>query len=132
MKSYLDSNCLSFVKNWIPMPAQVGLTAGRLADEIQLDFEILKIFNWLNYLDFYFGYSSAMLLTVLKVHFIYLCINICIYSRTSINRITIIRTLGYPNAILNFKIPKMPWFSAKPSNKWSACMIFRLVRLIIS
>ena len=34
------------------MPALVGLKAGRLADEIQLDFEILKILNWLNYLDF--------------------------------------------------------------------------------
>ena len=29
-----------------------------------------------------------------------------IYSRTSIIRISIIRTLSYPNAILNFKIPK--------------------------
>ena len=53
--------------------ALVGLTAGRLAgrlaDEIRLDFEILKILYRLNYLDFYFVYSSAMLLIVLEVHF---------------------------------------------------------------
>ena len=49
--------------------ALVGLTAGRLADEIGLDFEILKILYRLNYLDFYFVYSSAMLLIVLEVHF---------------------------------------------------------------
>ena len=61
------------------MPALVDLTAGILADDIKLDFEILKILNWLNYLDFHFGYSSAMLLTVLKVHFIYVCIYIYIY-----------------------------------------------------
>ena len=43
--------------------------AGRLADEIWLDFEILKILYRLKYLDFYFVYSSAMLLIVLEVHF---------------------------------------------------------------
>ena len=47
----------------------VGLTAGRLADEIRLVFKILKILYRLNYLDFYFVYSSAMLLIVLEVHF---------------------------------------------------------------
>ena len=49
--------------------ALVGLTAGRLADEIRLDFEILKILYRLNYLDFCFVYSSAMLLIVLEVYF---------------------------------------------------------------
>ena len=43
--------------------------AGRLADEIRLDFEILKILYRLNYLDFYFLYSSTMLLIVLEVYF---------------------------------------------------------------
>ena len=47
----------------------MGLTAGRLADEIWLDFEILKILYRLKYLDFYFVYSSTMLLIVLEVHF---------------------------------------------------------------
>ena len=52
----------------------VGLTAGRqladrLADKIQLDFKILKIFYRSNYLDSYFVYSSAMLLIVLEVDF---------------------------------------------------------------
>ena len=46
-----------------------GRQAGRLADKIGLDFEILKILYRLNYLDFYFVYSSAMLLIVLEVHF---------------------------------------------------------------
>ena len=46
-----------------------GRQAGRLADEIRLDFEILKILYRLNYLDFYFVYNSAMLLIVLEVHF---------------------------------------------------------------
>ena len=46
-----------------------GRQAGKQADEIQLDFEILKIHYRLNYLDFYFVYSSAMLLIVLEVHF---------------------------------------------------------------
>ena len=46
-----------------------GWLAGRLADEIRLDFEILKILYRLNYLDFYFVYSSAMLLIVLEVYF---------------------------------------------------------------
>ena len=56
--------------------ALVGLTAGWQAgrqagrqDEIRLDFEILKILYRLNYLDFYFVYSSAMLLIVLEVYF---------------------------------------------------------------
>ena len=43
--------------------------AGRLAHERQLDFKILEILYRLNYLDFYFVYSSAMLLIVLEVHF---------------------------------------------------------------
>ena len=46
-----------------------GRQAGRLADEIRLDFEILRILYRLNYLDFYFVYSSVMLLIVLEVHF---------------------------------------------------------------
>ena len=63
-------------KNWASTPSasgsygrQAGRQAGRLADEIRLDFEILKILYRLNYLDFYFVYSSAMLLIVLEVHF---------------------------------------------------------------
>ena len=48
---------------------QAGRQAGRLADEIRLDFEILKILYRLNYLDFYFVYSSTMLLIVLEVYF---------------------------------------------------------------
>ena len=48
---------------------QAGWQAGWLADEIRLDFEILKILYRLNYLDFYFVYSSAMLLIVLEVYF---------------------------------------------------------------
>ena len=46
-----------------------GWQAGRLADKVQLDFWILKILYRLNYLDFYFVYSSSMLLIVLEVHF---------------------------------------------------------------
>ena len=67
-------------KNWASTPSasgsygrlagwQAGRLAGRLADEIRLDFEILKILYRLNYLDFYFVYSSAMLLIVLEVYF---------------------------------------------------------------
>ena len=67
-------------KNWASTPSasgsygrlpgrQAGRQAGWLADEIWLDFEILKILYRLNYLDFYFVYSSAMLLIVLEVHF---------------------------------------------------------------
>ena len=63
-------------KNWASTPSAsgsygslAGRQAGRLADEIRLDFEILKILYRLNYLDFYFVYSSAMLLIVLEVHF---------------------------------------------------------------
>ena len=49
---------------------------------------------------------------------IYVCVHmyVCTYSRTSIIRIPIIRILSYPNAILNFKIPRDSFF-AKPSNK---------------
>ena len=60
--------------------ALVGLTAGwqagRLADEIRLDFKILKILYRLNCLDFYFVYSSTMLLIVLQVHFSQLFLNL--------------------------------------------------------
>ena len=59
-------------KNWASTPSasgSYGSQAGRLADEIRLDFEILKILYRLNYLDFYFVYSSAMLLIVLEVYF---------------------------------------------------------------
>ena len=46
-----------------------GWQAGRLADEIRLDFETFKILYKLNYLDFYFVDISVMLLIVLEVHF---------------------------------------------------------------
>ena len=46
------------------MPSPSG-SYGRLADEIWLDFKILKI---LYRLDFYLVYSSAMLLIVLEVY----------------------------------------------------------------
>ena len=69
-------------KNWASTPStsgsygrHAGRQAGWLADEIQLDFEILKILYRLNYLDFYFVYSSAMLLIVLEEHFIQLFSN---------------------------------------------------------
>ena len=72
----LDSNRLFVTKNWTSMPSasrsygrQVGWQASRLTDKIRLDCEILKIFYRLNYLDFYFVYSSEMLLIVLEVHF---------------------------------------------------------------
>ena len=77
MDSHLDSNCFVVRKTGpiclvlVGLMAgrqtgrQVGRQAGRLADKIRLDFEILKILYWLNYLDFYFDYNSAMLLIVL-------------------------------------------------------------------
>ena len=49
--------------------------AGRPADEIRLDYKILEILNRLNYFDFYFVYSSAMLLIVLEVYFSLLFLN---------------------------------------------------------
>ena len=54
-----------------PHLALVDLKAGRLADEIWLDFEIFKILYRLNYLEFHFVDSSAMLLIVLEVHLSY-------------------------------------------------------------
>ena len=59
-------------KKWASTPStsgSYGRVAGRQADKIRLDFAILKILYRLNYLDFYFVYSSAMLLIVLEVHF---------------------------------------------------------------
>ena len=59
-------------KNWASTPSasgSYGRQAGRVADKIWLDFEILKILYRLKYLDFYFVYSSAMLLIVLEVYF---------------------------------------------------------------
>ena len=47
-----------------PHLALVDFVAGRLADEIELDFEIFKILYRLNYLDFYFVDISTMLLTL--------------------------------------------------------------------
>ena len=47
--------------------ALVGLMAGKLADEIQLNCKILKILYRLNYFDFHFVYSSAVLLIVLEL-----------------------------------------------------------------
>ena len=41
-------------------------------------------------------------------------------------------TLSYLNAILHLETQKATSFSTKPSNKWNHCVIFRLVRLIIS
>ena len=49
--------------------ALLGLTAGQLADEIRVDFEIFKILYRLNYLAFHFVDISTMLLIVLEVHF---------------------------------------------------------------
>ena len=50
------------------MPNASG-SYGRLIDEILLDCEILKILYGLNYFDFYFMYSGAMLLIVLEMQF---------------------------------------------------------------
>ena len=47
----------------------MGLTAGWQADKIRLDFVIIKILYRLNYLDFYFVDTIAMLLIVLEVDF---------------------------------------------------------------
>ena len=49
--------------------ALVGLMAGCQADEIRLDYAIVKILYRLNYLDFYFVDIIAMLLIVLEVYF---------------------------------------------------------------
>ena len=69
MDLYLDSNHLSCEKNWTPHLALVGLTAGWQADEIRLDYAIVKILYRLNYLVFYFVDIFAMLVIVLEVHF---------------------------------------------------------------
>ena len=64
MDSYLDNNWLSCEKKLDPYASASG-SYSREADEIRLDYEILKV---LYRLDFYFIYSSAMLL-VAEVHF---------------------------------------------------------------
>ena len=48
------------------------------------------------------------------------------YSRASIIWISIIWSLDYLNAIHILKSQKI-WFFAKPSNKWNACVILRLL-----
>ena len=48
-------------------PPLVSLTAGRLSDEMQVGFKILKIL--LIYSDFYFVYYHCNFTTVLKLHF---------------------------------------------------------------
>ena len=48
---------------------QAGRLAGRLTDEIQVDFKILKILYRLKYLDFYFVDMIVMLSILLEVHF---------------------------------------------------------------
>ena len=63
---FVDSNHLFVNKTESPHLALVGLMAGKLADELGLDFEIYEIFFRLNYLDFYFVDISAMLLVVLE------------------------------------------------------------------
>ena len=66
MDLYLDNNYFLVRKAGPLCPALVGLMAGRLADEIWQDFEIIKILYWL---EFYFVDISAMLLIVLEMHF---------------------------------------------------------------
>ena len=66
MDLYLDNNYLSCGKTGPLCLALVGLMAGRLADEIWQDFEIIKILYWL---EFYFVDINAMLLIVLEMHF---------------------------------------------------------------
>ena len=70
MDLYLDSNCLLCEKIWTLTSStswSYGRLASKLPDEIRLDFKILMILYRLNYLDFYFVYSSAMLLVMLEV-----------------------------------------------------------------
>ena len=52
------------------------------------------------------------------------------YSRTSVIQISIIHTLGYPNAILNFNILEDNLFSETPSHDWNACVILDLLGLL--
>ena len=63
----LDNDGLSNMKRTGPIClALVNVIAGRLADEIWMDFKIFKTFHRL---DFYFVNITAMLLIVLEVHF---------------------------------------------------------------
>ena len=80
-------------KNWASTPSASG-SYGRLADEIHLDFAILKILYRLNYLDYYFVYSSAMLSIVLEVHFSLLFSNkadfrVCFVARSGVASLTL-------------------------------------------
>ena len=49
------------------------MEAGRLADEIWVDFEILKLFYRLNYSYFYFVYYHCNFTAVLELHSVGLC-----------------------------------------------------------
>ena len=70
-----------------------------------------------------------MLLNAYNKHDIAIVI-VFTYSRALIIRISITRILGYPNTILNFKIQKTPWFSAKSSSKWMSVWILDLLGLL--
>ena len=50
-----------------------GREAGRQEDKMQVDFEIFKILNGLNYLSFYFVCYHSNATTVLELHFSCLC-----------------------------------------------------------
>ena len=68
--SYLDTPIAYRVRNTgflhlVLVGLMAGRQAGRLTDKIQLYYEILKILYGSNCSDFYFVYSSAMLLIVL-------------------------------------------------------------------
>ena len=71
-----------------------GWHAYRQADEIRLDYEILKILytGQTILLNFYFVYSSAMLLIMLEVHFSLLFSNKA-YFRGGGNNFTLVRQI---------------------------------------
>ena len=60
--SYLDSICLSCEKNWTSVHSTYGRQAGR---QNTVGFQNLENPLQVKYWDFYFVYSSAMLLIVL-------------------------------------------------------------------
>ena len=77
-----------------------GGRGGRPADEIWVDFKVLKLLYRLNYLDFYFVYYHCSFTPVLELHSVGFCqvkiyFKMCFEVQNSVAIFISIPTIGY-------------------------------------
>ena len=129
LHNYLTTWCKTFVWNYrlrTCMYVSILQTCLQFFCKGVITYVVLYVITYV-IIDFFCSYTDhnrnyAIITNIFTIMLHYPFLHSTVYSKP---RISIIQTLGYQNAILNVEFPLI-------SGKWNACVIFRLVRLIIS